>query len=89
MIRPNDLYSYDALRRQVDQAGFALVDAGEYLDTHPCDAAAITYYSQMSQAYQSARAAYEAQLGPLTAAVSDTAYWSWVNDPWPWEGGMN
>ena len=33
--------SQGAMLRQVDEAGFAVVDANLYLDTHPCDAAAI------------------------------------------------
>ena len=70
--------SQGAMLRQVDEAGFAVVDANLYLDTHPCDAAAIDYYNQMLAAYKSAAAAYEAN--------KDTDYWSWVNDPWPWEG---
>lgn len=79
--------SREAMLRQVDQAGFAVVDANLYLDTHPCDAAAIDYYNQMADSYRSAAAAYEAQFGPLTASSNkDTAYWSWVDDPWPWEG---
>lgn len=79
--------SQGAMLRQVDVAGFAVVDANLYLDTHPCDAAAIDYYNQMLAAYKSAAAAYEAQFGPLTAGANkDTDYWSWVNDPWPWEG---
>ena len=79
--------SQEAMLRQVDEAGFAVVDANLYLDTHPCDAAAIDYYNQMLAAYKSAAAAYEAQFGPLTAGANkDTDYWSWVNDPWPWEG---
>ena len=79
--------SQGAMLRQVDEAGFAVVDANLYLDTHPCDAAAIDYYNQMLAAYKSAAAADEAQFGPLTTGANkDTDYWSWVNDPWPWEG---
>ena len=33
--------SREAMLRQVDEAGYAVVDANLYLDTHPCDAAAI------------------------------------------------
>ena len=30
----------------------------------------------------------EAQHGPLRAEnARDTVYWSWTDDPWPWEGG--
>lgn len=51
--------SREAMLRQVDEAGFAVVDANLYLDTHPCDAAAIDY-NQMAQAYRSAADAFEA-----------------------------
>ena len=40
--------SQEAMLRQVDEAGFAVVDANLYLDTHPCDAAAINYHNQLS-----------------------------------------
>lgn len=82
--------SRDAMMRQVRQAGFAAFDAHLYLDTHPCDTAALQYFNQMTEASANARAAFEAQYGPLTASASrDTTYWTWVSDPWPWEGGMN
>lgn len=75
---------------QVNRAGFALDDAQLFLDTHPCDQGALAYFNQMSAAYKEALNAYSAQYGPLIAALnSDTSYWSWISDPWPWEGGMN
>ncbi len=81
--------SREAMLQQVNQMGFAVVDANLYLDTHPCDTEAISYYTQMLENYRNARAAYESQYGPLQASSnSDAAYWSWVSDPWPWEGGM-
>ena len=72
----------------IDQASFALDDVLLFLDTHPCDTQAMAYFNQMTEAYENARKAYEAQFGPLTASASrGSAYWSWVEDPWPWEGG--
>lgn len=77
-----------AMLQAVNQAGFAVIEANLYLDTHPCDTEALSYFNQMSQAYQQAKAAYETQFGPLNAGnVSENAYWTWVSDPWPWEGG--
>mgnify|MGYP000010627171 FL=1 len=79
-----------SLLMQVTRAGFALDDAQLFLDTHPCDPGAMAYFQQMSGVYKEAVKAYSAQFGPLIAALnSDTAYWSWISDPWPWEGGMN
>lgn len=80
--------SRGAMLQQVNQAGFAMVDANLYLDTHPCDTEAIAYYNEMREAYRSVKEAFEAHFGPLRASGNaDTAYWSWVSDPWPWEGG--
>lgn len=79
-----------SLPDQVNQAGFALDEAQLYLDTHPCDTAALEYFRQVSAMYQSAVSAYEKQFGPLMASdTSGQAYWSWISDPWPWEGGTN
>ena len=73
---------------EVNRTSFAEVEAALYLDTHPCDAAAISYHNQMAQACKTARSAYEARFGPLLSSDSaDTSHWSWVQDPWPWEGG--
>ena len=85
-------YDFNNLRemmlKQVNETGFAVVDSNLYLDTHPCDAAAINYHNQMAEAYRRALADYEAQFGPLRASdSSNTQYWTWVNGPWPWEGG--
>lgn len=79
--------SNEMMLKQVNETGFAMVDANLYLDTHPCDANALNYYNKMAEEYRCALAAYEAQFGPLRASESrDSSYWSWVSGPWPWEG---
>ncbi len=79
-----------ALLARVYETGFAVDDANLYLDTHPCDQAALAYFQQAAAMYHDAVNAYTAQYGPLMAADStDTNYWSWISDPWPWEGGFN
>ena len=58
------------LMQQVYEAGFAEYEAALFLDTH-----------------QQAVQAYEEQCGPLSiGGVMDENYWSWLCDPWPWEG---
>ena len=71
----------------LQQTGFALVDAGLFLDTHPQDQSALHYFDRMNQAHQQAVQAYERSFGPLTNTGSGNASnWNWVNGPWPWEG---
>ena len=68
MMNPDFNTSREAMLREVDQAGFAVVDANLYLDTHPCDAAAIAYYNQMANAYMDLTAI--AQVSPGAIAVN-------------------
>ncbi len=90
MMYDCDSNTREALLRKIDQMGFAVDDTQLYLDTHTCDTAALAYFNQVSEMYRNAVATYEAQFGPLMAYRSnDTAYWSWIEDPWPWEGGQN
>lgn len=78
----------NALLNQVYQTGFAVDDVLLFLDTHPCDRTALTYYQQVNALYHNAVQAYETQCGPLFMTnVNDNNYWTWINDPWPWEGG--
>lgn len=80
--------SREALLMQINQSDFAAVDTNLYLDTHPCDTAAIQYHQQMADQTKKLRRTYEAAYGPLIASENTgTAYWSWITGPWPWEGG--
>ena len=72
----------------IDQASFAMDDVLLYLDTHPCDQAALDYYHYVTNARQTAMNAYQASCGPLMAdQVNSNNYWTWVSGKWPWEGG--
>lgn len=73
--------------KRVYETGFALDDIILYLDTHPVDTDAKNYYRSMQQANAEAVKAYEQMFGPLMAnsVIGDT--WTWLDNPWPWEGG--
>lgn len=87
-FRPSMGSCRSALMNQVYQTGFAVDDILLYLDTHPCDSAALAYYQHVRSLYQNAVRAYESQYGPLFMTdVDDQNYWTWINEPWPWEGG--
>jgi spore coat protein JB len=77
----------DLLLKQVYEASFAMDDVVLYLDTHPDDQEALNYFYCVLTLRQQAVQAYEEQCGPLTVeGVMDENYWSWLSDPWPWEG---
>ncbi len=73
----------------IDQASFAMDDVLLYLDTHPCDQAALSYYQSAAGMRRQAMDAYQQSCGPLMAdsVNSAGACWLWVQGPWPWEGG--
>ena len=74
----------------INQASFALDDVLLYLDTHPCDQAALTYYQYVKDLRKQAMDAYTSQYGPLMKdQVKPGNYWNWVTEKWPWEGGVN
>ena len=75
------------LKKQLDEASFAVDEAVLFLDTHPNDANALAYYQTAAALRRDAMDAYESQVGPLMAdSVWCTDRWTWLSDPWPWEG---
>lgn len=75
------------LMHQIDQSSFALDDAILFLDTHPCDPAAMQYYREAAAMRRNAMDAYQRQYGPLMADSVMGNGWDWVTEKWPWEGG--
>ncbi|MCB6366868.1 spore coat protein CotJB [Intestinibacillus massiliensis] len=80
----------EQLLNRVRMYDFALVDVSLYLDGHPHNASALAYYQKNRKLLNEAKAAYEARFGPLSRKNStDETEWTWINDPWPWEGADN
>lgn len=79
--------SRQQLMKQVMLAGFACVDATLYLDTHPDDEKALSYFKEKNRIYQDAVEEYSKTYGPLTIAHAHHCgtYWNWVEQPWPWQ----
>lgn len=66
--------------------GFALHDLALYLDTHRNDREALEVYRAYQQLYHKGMMDYQANGKPLTHTMpSQSAEYSWLNDPWPWE----
>ena len=88
MMNPDFNVSRAAMLREVDQAGFAVVDANLYLDTHPYDEEALSFYNHYRTLRLKAVKMYEEKYGPLTLDGADTdGHWSWGSMRNPWEGG--
>ncbi len=73
--------------QQICGYDFALLDTALYLDSHPQSKAALDFYAQNQALLQESQAAYEEEFGPLTKyGYLQEDSWSWIQDPWPWEG---
>lgn len=68
---------------------FVVYEAALYLNTHPCDKAALEYFKEHRDHATRLRAEYESQYGPLTMNAVQGDSWSWINGPWPWEKEAN
>ncbi len=76
------------LMNKINQYSFAMNEANLYLDTHPFDTEALAYFQKYRELRVEAVKEYAKYYAPLCIdyAVSDKTPWSWVNEPWPWEG---
>ncbi len=81
-------YNKNQLMKIIYESGLAAYDTVLFLDTHPCNSEALSYYAYMSQLNQNAVREYEEQYGPLTTDWANSGdAWTWVCTPWPWEMG--
>lgn len=72
--------------QELQTLSFAIVELGEYLDTHPDDTDAFALFQSYAKLYAEGRAAYEQQFGSLTQRDSaNGSRYCWLNDPWPWD----
>ena len=67
---------------------FAIDELGLYLDTHPDDSEALELFHSYIKLSCQGREKYEAMYGPLDQRyISANGKYTWINNPWPWEGG--
>ncbi len=78
------------LLRKVQQHGFAMLEAGLYLDGHPNCRQALEYFARQRDLYLKYADEYEAKYGALTMmSETNCNTWNWVQGPWPWESEAN
>ena len=86
----NNCQTRQKMLRKVQVHGFAMLEAGLYLDGHPKCQRAMHYFTMHRDAYLKAVAEFEAVYGPLTMKdTTDGECWNWVQGPWPWESEAN
>ena len=80
----------DCHLHELQTLGFAVVELGEYLDTHWDDTEAFELFRSYAELYKKGKEEYEKMHGPLTqmAAAMGEKY-CWLTEPWPWEYEAN
>lgn len=66
---------------------FAIIELALYLDTHPDDEKALCLHRKYSKEYRELTDKYQKVYGPLTIQFPCNK-WRWLEEPWPWEGGI-
>jgi len=68
---------------------FALLEVGLFLDTHPTDQTALSYFKQYRDMKHQAESDFTRKFGPITMGHmdNDLSTWKWIDNPWPWEIG--
>lgn len=72
---------------KVCEAHFFLHDLQLYLDTHPCDEAALEMFREACKQYEACYEAFEKCCWPLRScgAGKDDCDWDWLCGAWPSE----
>lgn len=76
------------LIRKIDEHSFCMDDIRLFLDTHPCNMAAIADFNKHKEHRDKLVREYVENFGPLNSYSRnvDSNDWLWVAYPWPWEG---
>lgn len=86
----NNYTSQCQLLKKINEYSLALVDTMLYLDTHPSDQKALTYYNEILTKYKDYHHTFSMQFYPLVATeVTCSNPFSWVYSPMPWEKEAN
>ncbi len=78
----------DDLMRRLTELQFAAIDLNLFLDTHPCDEAALEMFKKVMKTIESVKMDYIRKYGPLKAGDSaDEVPFQWASYEfkWPWE----
>ena len=76
----------EILLRKISTYAFAIHEYRLYLDTHPKCEVTIAKIRDYEEKLNPLIDEYERKYGPLKKSNDNSKKWTWVNDPWPWEG---
>ena len=71
---------------ELQALSFAIVELGEYLDTHPEDSESLALFRRYVSLYEEGKSRYEQTCGPLTQrCAGENGAYNGLKGPWPWE----
>lgn len=76
-----------AMLHQIMCYDFAITELALYLDTHPEDEKALCLHRKYCKESKELKDKYQKVYGPLTINYPCNK-WRWLEEPWPWEGGI-
>lgn len=77
----------EEMLKKIKCYNFAVIELGLYLNTHPDDERAICLHNSYNKTLRDLKDKYQKVYGPLTIFYPCNK-WRWLEEPWPWEGGM-
>lgn len=86
--RKIDCCEKEEMLQQIRCYDFAITELALYLDTHPTDDKALCLHRKYCREVKDLKDKYQKVYGPLTINFPCNK-WRWIEEPWPWEGGMN
>ena len=76
----------EILLKKLSSYAFATHELKLFLDTHPNDKETIKKLREYEAKSKELTKEFEEKYGQIKRKTNDELLWSWVNDPWPWEG---
>lgn len=86
--RTIDCCEKEEMLQQIRSYDFAINELALYLDTHSDDEKALCLHRKYCREAKELKDMYQKMYGPLTINFPCNK-WRWLEEPWPWEGGMN
>ena len=75
----------EILLKKLSSYAFAVHELKLFSDTHPKDKETLRKIKDYEEKYKELKNEYEEKYGLIQRKADNTSFWSWVNDPWPWE----
>ena len=84
----NNQGTREEMLHQIKCLKFAITDLALYLDTHPNDEKALCLHNKYCKELRTLTDQYQKMYGPLSIECPCNK-WRWLEEPWPWEGGVS